>query len=259
MVKVCGVSHHYGIRPVLRGIDLEVGSSELLALMGPNGMGKSTLMAIIAGVLAPLKGHVEIDGQRRRSSPEVELAIRRKVAYLSAEPWLPLMISGREWVLAVGRLYGVEDDRLMEHTQRLLTAFDLADKADSSLYSYSTGQRKKAALCCALVSDAPILLLDEPFAGGLDPSAILALKRILQHLVGEAKATIIMSTPVPELVEELASRIAMLRDGQIVACDTIAGLRAHAGDGQSLHEIYQRLVSPHSARNIDQYFGKAPQ
>ncbi|MGD0089494.1 MAG: ATP-binding cassette domain-containing protein, partial [Planctomycetota bacterium] len=68
MIKVCNVSHHFGIRPILRGINLEAGSGELLALMGPNGVGKSTLMAIMAGVLAPLQGHVEVDGQRRRSS-----------------------------------------------------------------------------------------------------------------------------------------------------------------------------------------------
>ena len=256
MINVCNVSHHYGVRPVLRGINLEVRSGELLALMGPNGMGKSTLMAVIAGVLAPLKGHVEIDGQRRRSSPEVELAIRRRVCYLAAEPWLPAGMSGREWILAVGRLYGVEDDRLMEHTERLLMVFELVDQADAALYSYSTGQRKKAALCCALVSAAPVLLLDEPFSGGLDPSAILALNRILRHLVREDKATVVMSTPVPELVEELADRVALLRDGRIVACDTIAQLRAQDGGGHGLAEIYQRLVSPHSAQNIDHYFEK---
>src|SRR5437867_372626 len=115
MIKISNVTHHYGIRPVLRNVTLDISKGEVVALMGPNGMGKSTLMGVVAGILAPIKGHVEIDHKIRRSSPENELAIRKLVAYLPAESWAPTGHTGREWMLAVGRLYGVDDDRLMEH------------------------------------------------------------------------------------------------------------------------------------------------
>jgi ABC-type transport system involved in cytochrome c biogenesis ATPase subunit len=153
----------------------------MVAVMGPNGMGKSTLLAAIAGILSPQHGHIEIDGMVRRRTEDEELAIRKKVAYLPADAWLPAMVTGREFLLAVGRLYAVDDDRLFDHIERLIPLFSLEEKADSAIASYSTGQKKKIALASALVTDAPILLLDEPFAGGLDPAGILAMKHVLKH------------------------------------------------------------------------------
>lgn len=255
MIDINFVSHHYGVRPVLRGVTFRVRQGELAALMGPNGMGKTTLMAVLAGVMTPTKGHVAIDGQRRRESQEIELAIRRKVVYLPAEPFLPLGATGREWLLAVGRLYGVrDDDRLFDHCERLLELFDLTSNADSAIAAYSTGQKKKIALCGALIAEAPVMLLDEPFSGGLDPSGILALKRVLDHRARVEGATIVMATPVPELVEELADRVAVLRDGELIAYDTVAGLRGLAGVQGSLDDVYERLVNPKTHANIERYF-----
>jgi ABC-type multidrug transport system ATPase subunit len=255
MIKVVGVSYHYGVRPVLRGIDLTIQKGELVALMGPNGMGKSTLMSVIAGAISPRRGYVEIAGLRRRSTPDDEMSIRRKVFLLPAEPWLPKGYSGRTWLVAVGKIYDIRDEQLFDHVERLLTLFDLHDIADSNMSSYSTGQRKKIALCTALVSEAPVLLLDEPFAGGLDPSGILALKKVLQGLAQRDDVTVLLATPVPELVEELADRVVVLKEGQIVANDTIAGLCQQAG-ATSLGDAYERLVKPGTANNIEAYFGR---
>ena len=106
---------------------------------------------------------------KRRGSEEEELAIRKMTVYLPDQPWLPGNPTGREFLLAVGRLYEVEQDRLIEHVDQLLDLFDLTEKGDSPIRSYSAGQKKKIALCSALVAEVPILLLDEPFSGGLDP------------------------------------------------------------------------------------------
>ena len=120
----------------------------------------------------------------------------------------------------------------MNHVERLLTVFELAKEGDWPIRSYSNGQQKKIAICSALVTEAPILLLDEPFSGGLDPAGIMALKCILRHLAKSAGATVILTTPVPELVEELADRIVVIRDGELLAFDTPDGLRAaHGFDG----------------------------
>jgi ABC-type multidrug transport system ATPase subunit len=89
MIEVCNVSHHYGVRPVLRDVSLTVVRGELVALMGSNGMVKSTLVGVMAGVLWPVKGHVTIDGHRRRSTEADEQAARQAVAYLPADPWSP--------------------------------------------------------------------------------------------------------------------------------------------------------------------------
>jgi len=254
MIRVVDVVHHYGVRPVLRKVNLEIRSGEMIAILGPNGMGKSTLLGVMAGVLAPMIGLVVIDGLRRRVTVDAELAIRKRGVYLPDHPWLPKNRTGREFLLAVGRLYDVEDDRLMDHTARLLRLFDLANEGDWPIRSYSNGQQKKIAICSALVTDAPILLLDEPFSGGLDPSGILALKRVLQRLASRNDATIVMTTPVPELVEELAHRICILRDGQIIACDTADGLRGQTGCSGPLSEVLERLIHPQTLDNIEQYF-----
>jgi ABC-2 type transport system ATP-binding protein len=254
MIRVVDVTHHYGVRPVLRHVNLEVQTGELVAVLGPNGMGKTTLLGVIGGVLWPLKGYVEIDGRRRRASEEDELAIRRRVAYLPDHPWLPGLRTGREFLLAVGRLYDIDDDRLMDHTERLLSLFDLHEQGDWPIRSYSNGQRKKIAICSTLVTEAPVLILDEPFAGGLDPSGILVLKRILQRWAADGKVTGIIAAPVPELVEEIAQRIVILQDGQVVAFDTLDGLRRQTGCSGSLAEVFERLVHPRAAENLQQYF-----
>jgi len=253
MIRVVNVVQHYGIRPVLRGVSLEIKKGDVIALMGPNGMGKSSLMGVIAGTIAPLEGYVEIDGKRRRRSKEEELAIRRQTVYLPAEPWLPTALTGREWMLQVGRLYQVPEERLMSHLERLLMVFNLEKQADSAIGSYSSGQRKKIALCCALITDAPVMLLDEPFSGGLDPSAILALKRILAKLRERDDVTVVMATPVPEQVEELADRVAIIVDGKLSVYDTLEALRARTGL-KSLDDMYEQIASPQTAQNIDRYF-----
>ncbi|HYO07761.1 MAG TPA: ABC transporter ATP-binding protein [Tepidisphaeraceae bacterium] len=254
MINVVDVTHHYGVKPVLRHVNLRVAPGEVVALMGPNGMGKSTLMAAMAGVLSPLKGYVEIDGRRRRATPEDELAIRRRVVYLPPSPWLPQSLTPREWLLGVGRLYEIEDDRLMDHVGRLLELFNLGGQADEGIGSLSTGQQKKVAICGTLVTEAPVMLLDEPFAGGLDPSGLLALKRVLQRHARGDRFTVVMATPVPELVEEVADKVAIIRDGQIIAFDTIDGLRRSTGVGGKLDAVYEQLVSPDTAGKIDRYF-----
>jgi ABC-2 type transport system ATP-binding protein len=254
MIDVVNVTHHYRLKPVLRHVNLRVNSGEIVAIMGPNGTGKTTLMQVMAGLIAPITGHVEVNGLRRRRTAEEELQIRRQTVWLPAEPWLPVGMTGRQWLLAVGRVYQVPDERLMEHVPRLMSLFNLEDPIDQSITSYSTGQKKKLALAAALVTDAPVMLLDEPFAGGLDPSGIIALKRVFQHHRTQRDATIVMATPVPELVEEVADRIAMLREGRIVAFDTLANLRRQAGTEGRLDEVYERIASPHTQAKVESYF-----
>jgi len=254
MINVVDLKQHYGVRPILKGVNLTVNSGELVGVMGPNGMGKSTLLAAIAGVLWPQKGYVEIDGVKRRNSPEGELAIRRKTVYLPDNPWLPTTRTGREFVLAVGRLYDIDDDRLFDHADRLFQLFDLTHQSDSPISSYSSGQKKKIAICGALITDASIMILDEPFSGGLDPSAIFALKRVLTHLAERDDVTVMMATPVPEIVEELANRIALIHHGELIAVDTVDGLRKHAGVEGNLQEVLEQLLNPNTLENIDQYF-----
>jgi ABC-type multidrug transport system ATPase subunit len=239
---------------VLRGITLRVQRGEIVVVLGPNGMGKSTLLGVMAGVLAPQHGTVDIDGLRRRGSVEEETEIRKRVVYLPDQPWLPANRTGREFLLAVGRLYGVEDERLMTHVDQLLDLFDLVEQGDSPIRTYSAGQKKKTALCSALVTEAPVLLLDEPFSGGLDPSGLLALKKLFQRHAQRKEMTIVLTSPVPELVEEIATRVVILHRGEVLAFDTLDGLQRLTGYRGSLGDVLERLIYPETNRKLDDYF-----
>lgn len=254
MIDVVHVTQHYGVRPVLKDINLKIGEGALVCVLGPNGMGKTTLLSVLAGILHPQKGHVEINGHRRRGSVEEELAIRRQVVFVPDHPWLPRNRTGREFLLGVGRLYDIADDRLMSHADRLLKVFELESEGDWPIHSYSNGQKHKIALCAALITDAPILILDEPFSGGLDPSGILALRHILKRLTRERNATVIMSTPVPELIEEMADVIVILREGELLAAASIDELRRQMHCSGPLSEVLQRLMHPETLKNLETYF-----
>ncbi len=252
MIEVSHIYAHYGLRPILRDVSCTVERSELLAVMGPNGAGKSTLLGVIAGAMAPMDGYVAIDGKRRRSSMEDENAIRQKTAYLATPPFLPSGHSGREFLIAVGRLYDIKYSRLFEHANRLLKLYNLTEVADSPIASYSTGQRKKIALASILITDASVLVLDEPFSGGMDPAGITTTRKVLSHLAKREDVTIVMATPVPELVEDLAHRVLLMHHGKVIACDTIEALRERS-DESSLETVYTKLMAPESVGATCEY------
>jgi ABC-2 type transport system ATP-binding protein len=254
VIELVDVTQHYGVRPILRGISLRIERGEVVTILGPNGMGKTTLLGVMAGVLPPQRGTVLIDGLLRRGSEEEEIAIRKRSVYLPDQPWLPGDRTAREFLLAVGQLYEVEAERLMEHAEQLLGLFDLADKADSPIRSLSAGQKKKVALCSVLVAEVPILLLDEPFSGGLDPAGLLTLKRIIQHNAHRNAATIVLTSPVPEIVEEITTRIIVLHHGEVLAFDTIDGLQRMTGHRGSLGAVLERLMFPDTTTRLDAYF-----
>lgn len=256
MIKVVDVSHHYGLRPVLSHINMEIAAGQVVSFMGPNGVGKSTLLNIIAGILAPAKGRVEINGLVRRSEAETELKIRKQMAYLPDHPWLPEFMTAREWLLAVGQLYDIDSERLMDHITRLLELFQLTDKGEAPIRSCSNGQKKKVALCGALVTEAPILVLDEPYTGGLDPSAILALSRVLKHLAEHDKATVVMASQIAEMAGPVAHRIAIIDGARLLAFDTFEGLQGKTGCNGTLAEVFEKLVHPQSAEQIENYFNR---
>lgn len=254
MIDVTDLTVHYSVKPVLKDVNLQIKRGELVVIVGPNGMGKSTLLGAMAGVIPPHRGSVRIDGKTRRGTPEEELAIRKIAVYLPDQPWLPANTTARDFLLSIGRLYDVPDDRTFNQVERLLKVFELVDQGDAPIRSCSAGQKKKVALIAALLTEAPILLLDEPFSGGLDPAGLLALKRVLKHRVESQGSTIVLTSPVPEIVEEIAGRVLILRGGQVAAFETIDGLRRMTGLQGSLGAVLERLLYPEMAAKLDDYF-----
>ncbi len=254
MIQLDNVTQHYGVRPILIDLSLNILENELAVVLGPNGMGKTTMLRVMAGVLAPQRGTVTIAGHQRRNSVEDEIAIRSQTVYLPDDVWLPGTMTGREYLLHVASLYGVDALWAMEHADQLLQLFQLVREGDWPMRSYSSGQKKKISLCSSVISQAPIMLLDEPFSGGLDPAGIFAFKRILQRLIQKQVATVVLTTPVGELVEELAGRVIVVRHGRIAADGSVAELRRQSKAGGPLEEVLEQLVHPQLMESILAYF-----
>lgn len=253
MIELKDVTHYYDFRPAILGLNLRIEGGEIVCLMGPNGVGKTTLLRILAGAVSPLEGTVAIGGKVRRGSISEEREIRKTVAYLADQPWLPAKRSAREFLFAVGRIYDVDPRRLREHVENLLEVFQLVARGDVPIASLSTGERKKVAVASVLVTEAPVLLLDEPFSGGIDPAGILALKTILVDLAARKKSTIVMATPIPEIVEGLGARLAVLRDGRLLAFGTEAELRAAVDARGGLGEVLAKLFFPETKAAVERY------
>lgn len=254
MIRAVNVTQHYGVRPVLRDITLEIPAGSRTAVIGPNGMGKTTLLGVLGGVLTPQRGYVEIEGLRRRSSVENELEIRRRAVFLPDRCFLPKNRTGREYLLGVGRLYEINEERLIDHADRLLRLFEIDHIGDSPISSYSAGQQKKISLSSALITEARILFLDEPFSGGLDPAGILAMKHVLKRISLKQKRTVVLTSPVPELVAEVADRLVVVRDGVIAVEGAIEEIRRESRYTGSVEGMLHEVIFPETLDNIDAYF-----
>ena len=254
MIAFRDVWHHHGMKPTLRGVSFEARAGELTCVMGENGVGKTTLLRIAAGVTPCTEGEARVDGIVRRSTLEAEREVRAKVAYLPAEAWLPKANTGREFLHATGLLHAVPEGRMMRHIEQLLRVFHL--DGEQAISGYSTGQQKKIALAGAFVTDAPVLILDEPLSGGLDTSGTLAAVRILEHLAADRGRTILMAVPVAELVERFADRVVLLGPEGVVAQGSPAELMTAAGDAGSLSEAVANLLRPERGEEMREYLAE---
>ena len=147
-VKVADVSHHYGLRPVLSHISLDITDSQSGRCHGTERCGKKHPAEYYrrhsrARQGFPSRSTASAAGLR---DPETELKIRKQMAYLPDHPWLPEFMTAREWLLAVGGLYDIDSERLMDHISRLLQLFQLSDKGESPIRTCSNGQKKKVAI-----------------------------------------------------------------------------------------------------------------
>ena len=217
-LRVQGLVKTYGKVEAVRGIDLAVRTGEVFGFVGPNGAGKSTTIRCILDLLRPTSGEIRVFGRDpRRDGAD----IRERVAYVPGELRLPERLTGRQFLSSIGRLRSRFDRSRLED---LATRFKL--DLDRSIRNLSSGNRRKVSVLSAFLSDADLLILDEP-TGGLDP--------LMQHeflkLVRErraAGATVFLSSHILSEVQSVADRLAVLRSGRIVAEGTVNEIRGLA-------------------------------
>ena len=218
-IRIQGVSKHYGSLKALGGVDLEVGQGEFFGLLGPNGAGKTTLISALSGLVRPDGGTLAIMGHDVVADYR---NARRNLGVVPQELVFDPFFSVRELLRIQSGYFGLRhnDDWIDE----ILANLDLTAKADTNMRRLSGGMKRRVLVAQALVHKPPVIVLDEPTAG-VDVELRQGLWQFVQRLNREGH-TVILTTHYLEEAETLCGRIAMLKQGKIVALDTTANLLA---------------------------------
>src|SRR5580700_2104972 len=216
-IQVRGLRKSFGDKQAVAGIDLEIAAGSLAGLVGPNGAGKTTSLSMMTGLLRPDGGQVVINGLQVWADPPAAKAI---IGVVPAEVRLFERLSGEELLEYSGRLRGLPAGEARDRSAQLLGVLDLAEDARRLVADYSTGMRKKIALGCALIHNPQVLFLDEPLEG-VDPISADVIRRLLTRLVGSG-STVLFSSHVMELVDQICDHVSITDKGTIVATGTTA-------------------------------------
>ena len=209
-IKLCGLSKKMGGTAILDSIETRIDGGQVVSLIGCNGAGKTTLLKILATLSAPSSGDLLFDDQvltRKR------IDLREKLHFLADQPYF-LSRNPVDHICLAAAYYNRPVGDLKSQIVDWLKEFDLLEHADSSIANLSRGQKYKVAFIGLLAADPELWLLDEPFAAGVDPTGISAMKRKINKKVGQG-GTVIYSTQIVELAASFSDRILILHKGKL--------------------------------------------
>lgn len=237
MIDVSGYTKLYGDTVAVRSLSFQVAPGDVLGLVGPNGAGKTTTLRAIAGILRPTAGRIEVAGIDLQSNP---VAAKARLAFMPDEPQLFDYLTVTEHLQFVARLYGVPD--AAPRIPSLLEELELTAKKDALPPELSRGMKQKLSIACGLLHRPAAILLDEPLTG-LDPVGIRRMKETIAARAREGTA-VILSSHLLHLVEELCTRLLVIRRGEMVALGTIDEIVSARPElaGRSLEELFITLT-----------------
>ena len=237
LAAFAGVSKQFGQRQALVDLSLEIRGGEVFGLLGPNGAGKTTALRLLCGLLAPDSGRITIAGHDVVEQP---LSARRQVGYVPDGAPLYSNLTPFEHLCLIGRLHGLEESALVGEARRLLEAFELSARVDEPVGGFSRGMRQKVAIACALLTRPRLLVLDEPLTG-LDAAFTTVIKAVMRGWADRGGAVLVTSHLL-EIVERVCDRMGILADGRSLAVGSLEQLRALAGGGTTLEEVFRSLT-----------------
>ena len=223
----------FGDQAAVDHLGLTVPQGSFFGMLGPNGAGKTTSLSMAVGLLRPDAGTARIFGVDVWAAPEQAKAL---VGVLPDGLAMPERLTCREALLYLGLLRGIPEDEVRSRSAELLEVLELDDTDDKQIASYSTGMRKKVGLAIALLHAPRLLVLDEPFEA-VDPVSAATIRTILNRFVAGG-GSVVMSSHVMALVEQLCDSVAVVADGKVVAAGTLDEVRA----GGTLEEAFVQLV-----------------
>lgn len=237
MIVVEGLRKVYGEVTAVQDLSFSVGPGEILGLVGPNGAGKTSTLRSLAGIIPPTAGRIEIGGHDLGRDP---LGAKGLLAFVPDEPALFDYLTVTEHLEFTLRLYRRTGGR--GRIAPLLEELELTPKRDALASELSRGMKQKLAIACALIHEPQVLMLDEPLTG-LDPLGIRRMKRTISARAA-AGGSVILSSHLMQLVEELATRVLIIQSGRRVALGTMDQIVAERPElsGLGLEEIFLSLT-----------------
>lgn len=238
IVEFKSVGRNYGAKQAVCDLNLELCSGELFALLGHNGAGKTTTIKMLVGLLRPQFGEIHVGGFDVVDSTREAVS---QLGYVPDQPYLYDKLSGREFLDFIAGMYGYAPKQAKELIDREVHRFSLGSFIDDLCESYSHGMKQRTVFAAAMLHNPRVLVVDEPMVG-LDPQSIRLVKDLLRSEV-ENGLCVLMSTHTLTAAEEIADRIGVMRQSELLCTGTVDELRAtHAGNDVSLEDLYLKLM-----------------
>ncbi|ELY89125.1 ABC transporter [Natrialba hulunbeirensis JCM 10989] len=232
------LTKQYGDTTAVSGLTIEVERGTVYGFLGPNGAGKTTTMRMLTTLTRPTSGTAHV-----ASHPITDReSVTPHIGYLPEEPPIYDELSGREQLEYAAGLRDLPDEQASERIESLLERFDLTDDADKRIADYSKGMRQKVGVIQAVLHEPAVAFLDEP-TSGLDPRAARTMRETIADLADQ-EMTIFLSTHILSVVDDLADRIGVLHDGELVAQDDPETLksRAETAETRSLEDAFLEIT-----------------
>ncbi len=223
MIQVTGLTRYYGEFAAVKEVSFQIGIGEVVGLLGLNGAGKSTTMKVLAGLLAPSRGQVLIEGIDVAQNPE---ALRGRIGYLPEDPPLYADMTVRGFLAHCGRLKGMTREAIRLRVPEVIALAQLTGKEDQVIGTLSHGYRKRVGIAMSVVHDPRLVILDEPISG-LDPQQIAEMRHVVRNL-GQGRAVIVSSHILSE-ISQTCDRILVYHNGRLVAQGTELELAQRSG------------------------------
>lgn len=213
MLKIIGLTKTYqGSDKGVKDLTLHIETGDLYAFIGHNGAGKTTTLKAVCGIHDFKAGEILIDGISIKTDP---LSAKKKMAYIPDNPDLFEYLTGIQYLNFVADIFSLSAEERTEKIEKYANAFEITESLGDLISTYSHGMKQKLAIISALIHSPKLLILDEPFVG-LDPKAALTLKELMRKLC-ENGGAVFFSTHVLEVAEKLCNKVAIIKDGTLVA------------------------------------------
>ena len=232
MIEIKNVTKKYGNKKALDNVSFNVEDGDIFAFIGHNGAGKTTLIKSIVGIHDFDEGDILIDGMSIKENP---VECKKLMAFVPDNPETYEHMKAIDYINFICDMYDIDTETRDKNIKKYAKIFDMEDKLNDTIDSYSHGMKQKVVLISALAHDPKILIMDEPFVG-LDPKAVFDIKEILNEMVKEGKI-VFYSTHILDVAEKLCSRVAIIKQGKLVKSGSMKEIK---GD-KSLENVFMEL------------------